>query len=89
MHLHLRSHMHLHAHVHMHIHPYAYALYKKDGMLYKKFKCVARVIVGYREDTFQIKWSDAKTFEETAVKIEEVEKELRIEFAKWCLQSNV
>ncbi len=30
----------------------------------------------HREDTFQVKWVDAKAFEETGLKVEEVEKEL-------------
>ena len=62
-----------------------YKMFKREGSLYKKFKCIARVIVGYQEDTFQVKWVDAKTFEETGVKTEDAEKELRNVFAKWCL----
>ena len=62
-----------------------YKFYKKEGTLYNKFKCIARIIVGHREDSFQVKWVNAKLFEETGVKTEEVEKELRSEFAKWCL----
>ena len=59
--------------------------FKKEGTLYKKFQCIVRVIVGYREDSFQLKWVDASTFEETGVKVDDVEKELRSVFAKWCL----
>ena len=62
-----------------------YKVYKKEGTLYNKFKCVVRIITGYREDSFQVKWMDAKIFEETGIKTEDVEKELRTEFAKWCL----
>jgi hypothetical protein len=62
-----------------------FTMYKRDGTLYKGFKCVARVIVGYKEDSFQIKWMDAQAFEASGVKTKEVEVELRSEFAKWCL----
>ena len=62
-----------------------YKVYKKEVTLYNKFKCVVRIILGYREDSFQVKWMDAETFEETGIKTEDVEKELRTEFAKWCL----
>ena len=59
--------------------------YKRDGTLYKGFKCVARVIVGYKEDSFHTKWLDAEAFETSGVKTKDVEAELRSEFAKWCL----
>ena len=59
-----------------------YIMYKEEGTFDKKFTLVASVIVGYREDTFQVNWTDTKTFEETGVKTAEVEKELRSEFAK-------
>ena len=62
-----------------------YKLYKKEGTVFKDFDCIARVIVGYREDSFQVKWPGANAFGESGVKTEDVEKDLRREFAKWCL----
>lgn len=59
--------------------------FKEDGTIYKGFTCVAQVIVGCRENTFQVKWANAKVYEETGVTTEETEKQLRKDFAKWCL----
>ena len=62
-----------------------FKVYKRDGTLYKGFKCVARVIVGHKEDSFHVKWLDVEMFESTGVKKKDAEAELRSEFAKWCL----
>ena len=62
-----------------------FKMYKRDGTVFKGFRCAARVIVGYREDSFQVKWIDPKIFKELGIEITEIELALRQEFAKWCL----
>jgi hypothetical protein len=62
-----------------------FEMYKKDGTLYQGFKCVARVIVGFKEDTFQVKWVDANAVEKLGIKTKDIDQELRRVYAKWCL----
>ena len=62
-----------------------YKAFKLDGTLYNDFKLVARVIFGFREDTFQVKWEDKATFEASGFNTDDVDKELKSVFARWCL----
>ena len=62
-----------------------FEMFKKDGTIFKKFTCIARVIVGYKEDSFQVKWVKPEVFTEVGLDTAEIEKELRSEYAKWCL----
>ena len=36
--------------------------FRKDGTIYKNFKCVAKVLVGYKADSFQVQWWDPQAF---------------------------
>ena len=63
----------------------AFKLYKRDGKIFKKFQCIARVIVGHKEDSFQVKWDVPEAFTDLGLVTDDIEKSLRIEYAKWCL----
>ena len=62
-----------------------FKMFKRDGTIFNKFTCVARVIVGFKEDSFHVKWLKPEAFSEVGLDTSEIEKELRSEYAKWCL----
>ena len=63
----------------------AFKMYKRDGTLFQGFKPVARVIVGFKEDTFKVNWQDAGAIEKLGITTKDIDQELRSVYAKWCL----
>ena len=64
----------------------AFKMFKRDGTIHHGFLSLAvKVIVGDRENSFQIQWLDKKVFSDLGIVIEDIEKECRSEYARWCL----
>ena len=50
-----------------------FTMYNKEGTLYNNLSLVARVVVGFRGDSFQVKWVSKAIFEQTGLKTEDVD----------------
>ena len=60
----------------------AFKMFKRDGTIHHGFLSLADVD---RENSFQIQWLDKKVFSYFGIVIEDIEKECRSEYARWCL----
>ena len=62
-----------------------FKLFRRDGKIFKGFDLVAQVMVGFKQNSFTVKWCNKKAFEDIGLQTADIDKELRAEFAKWCL----
>ena len=63
----------------------AFKMYKRDGAVFRGFECVAQVNVGVKENSFQVTWINKNAFTDKGIDPDEVDKQLRVEYTRWCL----
>ena len=59
----------------------AFKMYKRDGAVFRGFERVALV----KENSFQVTWINKNAFTDKGIDPDEVDKQLRVEYTRWCL----
>ena len=62
-----------------------FKMYKRDGAVFRGFERVAQVNVGVKENSFQVTWINKNAFTDKSIDPDEVDKQLRVEYTRWCL----
>ena len=60
-------------------------LFKRDGTIYKDFRCIVNVTVGYKEDSYRVQWKDTGEITKLGLKTDDIDEALKCEYARWCL----